>query len=130
MQHFHIAIALVWRTDKVLVTQRKADAEHLPGLWEFPGGKCEEGESPEACVVREVREETGLTVRIKFRRAPVTYDYPGRCVTLHPFDCEPINDTEAQALESAAVRWLAPSNLRIEDFPSANIGLIEELQSV
>jgi 8-oxo-dGTP diphosphatase len=129
MNHFHIAIALVWRDDKILVTQRRPDADHLPDLWEFPGGKCHANETPEHCAIREVAEETGLPVRVTTPRTAITYDYPERSVTLHPFDCEVTDDTQAQPLECAAVRWLLPADLHIDEFPSANIGLIEEIKA-
>ncbi|HEX8833232.1 MAG TPA: (deoxy)nucleoside triphosphate pyrophosphohydrolase [Abditibacteriaceae bacterium] len=128
MQHFHIAIALIWNDGRVLISKRRDDADHLPGLWEFPGGKCGEGEAPEECAVREVREETGLEINVTATRAPMTFDYPERIVTLHPFDCEVVGDTRAQALQSAEVRWALPDELHIEDFPAANMGLIEELK--
>jgi mutator protein MutT len=127
MKHFHIALALVWRDGRVLVTKRRDDADHVPGLWEFPGGKCHDGEPPPDCAVREVREETGITVRIMRQRTPITYDYPERCVTLHPFDCEVV-EGEAQPLQATALRWLLPHELHIEEFPAANVGIIEDLK--
>lgn len=125
--HLHIALALIWNGGLLLVTKRRDDADHLPGLWEFPGGKCQQDETPQQCAVREVREEVGLEVRIAGERTAITFDYPERIVTLFPFDCEVVSG-QVQALEVAAWRWVAPADLRIEDFPIANIGLIEELK--
>jgi len=127
MNHFHIALALIFRDGQILITQRRADADHLPNLWEFPGGKCEENETPRDCAVREAREEVGLEVRVTNERTPFTFDYPERIVTIFPFDCEIVSG-QASALEGAALRWIFPRDLELEDFPAANIGLIEELK--
>ncbi len=125
--HFHIALALVWRDGRVLVTRRRADANHLPDVWEFPGGKCEHGETPRDAAIREAREELGIEVEIVGDYAPISHDYTARRVTLHPFSCRIVSG-EPQALGSSALRWLAPQELKIDDFPVANKTLIEELQ--
>jgi mutator protein MutT len=124
--HFHIALALVWRDGRVLVTRRRADAAHLPDVWEFPGGKCEDGETPREAAMREAREELGVEVRIIGEHAPISHVYTVRRVTLHPFSCC-ITSGEPQPLDSVALRWLAPQDLNIADFPIANKSLIEEL---
>jgi len=128
MPHLEIAIALIWRNGRVLVTQRRADADHLPGVWEFPGGKCEAGEMPEECAVREAREELGVAIRILAARAPLHHEYSARRVTLHPFDAE-ITRGDPQPLECAAWRWSAPAELRDFDFPAANTPLLAELRA-
>lgn len=125
--HFHIALALVWRDGRVLVTRRPANATHLPNAWEFPGGKCEDGETPRDAAVREAHEELGIDVKIVGEYTPIPHDYTVRRVTLHPFSCRIISG-EPQLLSSAALRWLAPQELHIDDFPIANRTLIEELQ--
>jgi 8-oxo-dGTP diphosphatase len=127
VKHFHIALALIWRDGHILAARRRDDAEHLPGLWEFPGGKCEDGETPRECAVREAREEVGVEIEISGERAAITHQYAERRVTLHPFDCRIISG-EPQAFQRAALRWLRPDELRAEDFPAANTALIEEIQ--
>jgi mutator protein MutT len=127
MPHFHIAIALVWRDGRVLVTRRREDAEHLPGLWEFPGGKCEDGESPRDCAIRETREETGLEVEIVAERPSVHHAYVQRRVQLYPFDCCVAGGSES-ALQQTEMHWLLPSELNPELFPAANASLIQSLQ--
>jgi mutator protein MutT len=128
MPHFDIAIALLWCENRVLVTQRRADAEHLPGVWEFPGGKCESGETPAACAIREAREEIGVEISIVAARPPLRYEYSARRVTLHPFDCVIVRG-QPQPLECAAWRWLAPAALRDEEFPAANAPLLAALRA-
>jgi 8-oxo-dGTP diphosphatase len=125
--HYHIAILLLWRDGKILSSKRLANADHLAGFWEFPGGKCTPGEAPQMAVCREAREELGVEIEITGRRTPLDFDYPARCVTLHPFDAV-IVEGEPQALASTALRWLAPEELRDDDFPPANAPLLEELR--
>lgn len=127
MQHFHIALALIWREGRVLVARRRDDAEHLPGVWEFPGGKCENGETPRDCAVREAREEIGVEIEISGERAAIMHDYPQRRVTLHPFDCHIIGG-EPRASQCAALRWLRPDELMPEEFPPANADLIQQIK--
>jgi mutator protein MutT len=126
--HLQIAIAVIWRDGKVLCARRRADADHVPGFWEFPGGKCEPDEAPEACARREAREEVGLEVLCTRAYAPITHDYEKRIVTLHSFDCE-IIEGEPQALGNAEIRWLYPHELRYEDFPPANVTLLEAIRT-
>ena len=127
MQHFRIALAVIWHEGRVLVARRRDDAEHLPSVCEFPGGKCEDGETPRECAAREVREEVGVEIEVTGERAASVHQYGERRVTLHPFDCRIIGG-EPQALQCAALRWLRPDELRAEEFPAANAALIAEIQ--
>src|SRR5690242_13315334 len=84
-----VAVALVFSEDRqqLLICKRKADTV-LGGYWEFPGGKCDPGESPAACACREVLEETGIEARSVKPLAIIEHDYPHARVRLHPFVCE------------------------------------------
>ena len=121
--HLQIALALIWRGGEVLVAKRATDAEHLPDVWEFPGGKIEAGETPSQAAIREAREETGLEVEIVGAREVIDWDYSERRVSLHPFDCRVVG---GDLPENG--RFCAPRDLKIDDFPAANRGLIGELQ--
>jgi mutator protein MutT len=122
-----VAIALVWREGCLLITRRRTDT-HLGGLWEFPGGKCEPGESPEACAEREVLEEVGVACRAEGRRAPIVFEYPERTVRLVPVDCAYLGGGP-RPIHVAEWRWVLPSQLQEYDFPPANAGLLAELVS-
>jgi 8-oxo-dGTP diphosphatase len=128
MKKLDIAIAIIRRDGKVLATQRRSDADHLPGVWEFPGGKCEDGETPEQCCTREVAEEVGAGVEITRAYAPIVHHYPERIVTLYPFDCAIITG-EPRAIECTQLRWVAPGELDEADFPPANAELIRSLRA-
>jgi mutator protein MutT len=125
--HYHIAIVLLWRDNRILATKRPADAEHLPDIWEFPGGKCEDGETPVQTALREAREELGIEIEITGAREIIEFDYLARRVTLHPFDAR-IQNGEPQPLHATALIWLYVWELRDEDFPIANAPLLAALR--
>jgi mutator protein MutT len=120
-----VAIALVWDRERLLITRRPLGA-HLGGYWEFPGGKLAPGETPEACAVREVREEVGLTVGARSRRARIEHSYSERSVVLYPVDCDIVGG-ELRLLEVSDARWVLRHELLTLTFPEANRGLIAEL---
>jgi mutator protein MutT len=121
-----VAIALVWRDGRLLVTRRPPGV-HLSGLSEFPGGKLRSGESPERCAEREVAEETGVVARARGRRESIAWEYPDRRVLLYPIDCEWLAG-EGVAREVSEIRWIAPGELSSLDFPEANASLVAALE--
>ena len=122
-----VALALVWRDGRLLVTRRPAGV-HLAGYWEFPGGKIGRGETPEAAAEREVREEVGIRCRARGRRSPLRHTYPERTVVLHPVDCDWI-EGEAVLRDVSAAEWVPPERLTEYEFPPANAGLLAALRS-
>ena len=122
-----VSAGLVFRSGKLLITQRHADA-HLGGLWEFPGGKRESGETFEQCLVRELREELGVEVVVGKLFDSVTHAYPERTVLLQFFLCT-LPTGEPQAIDCAAVKWVNRAELPAQDFPGADARLIAKLTS-
>jgi 8-oxo-dGTP diphosphatase len=119
-----VAAAVVSRGGRYLVTRRLAGT-HLAGLWEFPGGKCEPGESHEACLDRELREELGVSAQIHGRVLSTRHDYGAKVVELHFFDCS--IDGEPRALLGQEIRWIDRKELRSLEFPLADVELIDLL---
>ena len=122
-----IAIAIVFHPsdDRILIAKRFPKA-HQGDRWEFPGGKCEDGETPEAAAVRECLEEVGLAVAPIERWPEIVHDYADRIVRLHPVVCK-AHTAAAEAIECAEVAWVAPGDLGGYDFPAANAPLIARL---
>src|SRR5579885_2795901 len=81
-----VAVGLLARDGRYLIARRRREA-HLGGLWEFPGGKREPGESPEDCLRRELREELGIEITEPVRFRVVSHRYPDKAVELHCFLC-------------------------------------------
>jgi mutator protein MutT len=127
-QLFEVSAALIFRKGKLLITQRPANS-HLGGLWEFPGGKREPGESFEACLVREIREELGVEISVGNLFEEITHAYAEKVVHLKFFLCELLAG-EPRPLGCAAVRWIGKSELADYDFPAADARLLEKLRNI
>jgi 8-oxo-dGTP diphosphatase len=119
-----VTAAVVFRGGAYLVT-RRLRGTHLEGLWEFPGGKCEEGESHDACLARELLEELGCDATIGAKLLEVAHDYADRTVELHFFDCALAG--EPRPLLGQEMRWVVATDLPGLDFPPADAELIEML---
>ncbi len=120
-----VSAALIFRDGKLLITQRHAKS-HLGGLWEFPGGKREAGESFEDCLVREIREELGMEIRVGALFEEIAHDYPEKSVRLKFFLCRPASG-EPHALGCAAFKWIRKSQLGDFEFPAADVRLLDKL---
>jgi 8-oxo-dGTP diphosphatase len=121
-----VSAALIFRDGKLLITQRHAKS-HLGGLWEFPGGKREAGETFEKCVVREICEELGVEISVVKLFDEITHDYPEKSVHLKFFVCRLLSG-EPQPLDCAAVKWVGKNQLSDFEFPAADAQLIAKLQ--
>ena len=123
-----VSAALIFHQGRLLITQRHA-AAHLGGLWEFPGGKREPGESFEVCLVREIREELAVDIAVDEQFEEVTHAYPEKTVHLKFFICRLI-EGEPQAIGCAAFHWATKAELGNFEFPAADRQLLEKLQNV
>lgn len=112
-----IGVAVVEHEGRFLVGTRDDDGP-LPGFAEFPGGKCNESESPEACAVRECHEETGLVVRAEELLHRVTHQYDHGELEIHFWRCDVVNRDPASP--AAPFCWVARSELQTLAFPPAN----------
>ena len=121
-----VAAALVFRERKVLITQR-CDHSHLAGLWEFPGGKRERGETFELCLARELREELGIEVEVGDLFDSITHSYPEKTVQLRFFLCR-WKRNEPQALGCKAFRWVTAEEMVLFQFPAADALLLDKLK--
>ena len=120
-----VVAAVIEREGRILIARRPA-ALHLGGLWEFPGGKRQPGETPEAALVREIREELDAVVTVGELLDDVEWTYPGKTVRLLFFRCA--LDDEPRAAEGQEIAWVAPADLDRYEFPPADGGLVARLR--
>lgn len=122
------AVALIDPDGRVLLAQRPA-GKSMAGLWEFPGGKVEDGETPEAALVRELHEELGIETWNSCL-APLTFashTYDDFHLLMPLFACRKWEGTP-RALEGQALKWVKPKDLRDYPMPPADIPLIPILR--
>lgn len=107
--HYDVSAAVIWQDGKVLLAQRLEEGM-LGGLWEFPGGTREAGESLEECLRREIQEELGMEIAVLEHLISVPHAYTHKRITLHAFHCRPVRGTP-QKLEVKDWRWVAPADV-------------------
>lgn len=125
MKKIEVVAAVIRNEGKILATQRGYG--EFEGKWEFPGGKVEPGETREAALAREIREELGVEIVIKEFITTVDYDYPHFHLTMHCYLCE-VNEGKIELLEHAAGAWLAPEDLDTVDWLDADIDVVANLK--
>jgi A/G-specific adenine glycosylase len=124
--HYDIAVGVVWRDDHILIAKRPAEGL-LGGLWEFPGGKPETGESLEAAMVREIGEELAVEVEPGEKIAAVDHAYSHFEITLHAYHCRYRAGT-ATPIGCQDFAWVKPEQLDRYAFPAANRRVLERLR--
>ena len=123
---YHIATGVVIKNDKVLITKRREEGL-LGGLWEFPGGKLEVGESPAAACIRELQEETGLAVIIKDHLTSVRHAYTHFKIIMDVFLCH--TDSSRVVLKGPIeYRWIALDEITDYPLPKANHKFLHHLR--
>lgn len=122
-----VVCALIEDAEGRLLLAQRPPGKHLAGLWEFPGGKIEPGETPEAALVREIAEELGCAVMPGAALAPVTHAYEKVTVRLIPFLAR-LADPAArpQAREHAALRWVERGEIAALPMPAADAPIVAE----
>lgn len=122
---YAIAVGIIIKNKKILIARRPPGAL-LGGLWEFPGGKQEKGESlPETCI-REAAEETGIHIRVKTKLMDMHHAYSHFKVHIHAYICSHVSG-RARAKRCAQIKWIYPGELAQYAFPRANRKIIERL---
>lgn len=121
-----VAAGLVFRAGKLLITRRLAGAP-LGGLWEFPGGKCEPGETFEECLHRELMEELGIEVQIDTLLDDIIHQYPERSIRIKFFRCQWLRH-EPRPILCDGIAWITAAQLSDYPFPAADARVLEKLR--
>ena len=129
MDHFHVAAGILCdAAGRILITERLCDGP-FNGLWEFPGGKIGDEESPVEALQRELAEELGIQVTASQPYLNLHHEYPDRTVDLEFFLVTEWNG-EPAGLEGQGVRWVAASRLDAAELLPADAPLVARLRSL
>ncbi|HTL42941.1 MAG TPA: (deoxy)nucleoside triphosphate pyrophosphohydrolase [Vicinamibacterales bacterium] len=120
-----VVTAAVVEHDGFYLVTRRQQGVHLEGYWEFPGGKCDEGESLDACLRRELNEELGTDAEVLQELLSVTHEYGDRTIELHFIACRLLREPRPQLGQQ--MRWVARADLATLRFPPADDELIDML---
>ena len=127
MKKIEVVAAIIQREGAYLATQR-GDGE-FEGMWEFPGGKIEPGESSENALKREIQEELGVDIVIEDLICTTEYDYPSFHLTMHCYLCR-VEAGEIVLREHKSARWLRPEELGSVEWLPADKDVISRLNNL
>lgn len=119
-----VTCAIILKENKILVTQR-SEKMNLPLKWEFPGGKIEENETPENCLLREIKEELNLEIELLEKLEVKCFNYNTFSINLIPFISKYLAG-EIVLVEHKDFKWLTKEELKFLDWASADIPVLEE----
>ena len=114
--HFNVVTAIIWRGNTFYI-QKRSDDKMLGGLWEFPGGKVEKGETLELALLRELKEECNINARILKKATSIKHRYSHYSITMHCYYCEEKNDKIVSLTNS---NWIKKNEISQYSFPKAN----------
>lgn len=120
-----VTAAIICQNNKYLICKRKP-SDSCPNLWEFPGGKLEEGETLVECLSREIKEELNLVVKIKGIFAETYYEYPEKKISFTFYIAEIISGKMVLRVHKSA-KWVSPEELKQYKFCPADIEIVERL---
>ena len=122
---YQVTAAIIRKGTKFLIARRAQD-KHLGGYWEFPGGKIEEGETPQECLKREIEEELGITIKVGPFFMENEHHYRDKIIQLQAFECELISG-EITLNDHDQVEWIALDEFVNFKFAPADIPLIKAI---
>lgn len=125
MKNIHVSAAIIMKDNKIFVTQRGYG--EFKDWWEFPGGKIEEGETPEECLKREIKEELEADINIDKYLCTVEYDYPNFHLKMECFICSLI-DGHLELVEAEDAKFITKDQLDNIDFLPADLLAVKELK--
>lgn len=123
----NIGVAIIYDRQGLILIDRRPAKGLMGGLWEFPGGKIEPGETPEECIKREILEELAIEIEVGSHFMTIAHEYSLFHVVLIVHLCHHIGG-EPQTLCCDEIRWVKPQELFEFNFPEANLQIVEALQ--
>jgi len=126
-EFLHVVAGVIYNAQNDVLIARRPKQTHQGGLWEFPGGKCEKGETAEQALARELQEEIGIVVQQSRPLIRVFHTYPDKKIVLDVFRIEQWRG-KAWGHEGQSVQWCSPNLLKNNDFPAANAPIITAIQ--
>jgi 8-oxo-dGTP diphosphatase len=128
MKHYNISAAIIIIENQILCLQRgESKYDYISKKYEFPGGKIEEGESPENAVIREINEELNLDIHDLSYFATVDHEYPDFKITMHAFLCKAKEFGKIKLTEHLTYQLLEKTELLNLDWAAADIPFVEKL---
>ena len=124
MKTIEVVAAIIHQDGRILATQRGYG--EWKGMWEVPGGKMEAGETEEEAIVREIREELCVDIRVERKVCTVEYDYPQFHLRMHCFWCS-IAEGVLELKEHQSARWLEPTEWESVDWLPADVEVVKQL---
>lgn len=125
----HVAVGVILDAENRVLLSRRAEGSHQGGLWEFPGGKVEFGESVEQAMTRELREELGIAIGTLTPLLEVAHDYGDKAVLLDVHLVRGFSGTPV-GLEGQPLAWVQGVDLADYDFPAANLPIVRAVQEL
>ena len=123
MKTIEVVAAIIHQDGRILATQRGYG--EWKGMWEFPGGKMEAGETEEEAIVREIREELNVGIRVERKVCTVEYDYPQFHLRMHCFWCN-ITEGTLELKEHQSARWLEPTEWESVEWLPADVEVVKQ----
>lgn len=127
MKRVHVAVGVITDPERGILIAKRADHLHQGGLWEFPGGKVDPGETVDAALARELEEELGIEVTKSLPMIEIHHDYTDRHVFLDVWEVTAFKG-EPVGREGQPLRWVKPDELDPADFPEANAPIVARIQ--
>jgi 8-oxo-dGTP diphosphatase len=124
-----VSCAIIIRDSNILIVRRSPEMR-LAGKWEFPGGKLDEGESPEESIIREIKEELLIDIEIRLALESSFYSYPRGDIELFPFVCHIAENQEPKLTEHDAIAWVSVSELYDYDLAPADVPILKQLEAI